>query len=178
MGKFHPKRHECPECGSKWTRKHWLERHISQMHGEKSIPCTVLGCEMKVSYNRLKRHMLDYHPEEDLEAGSTKYKPEFQCPNCPKIYHKRDSLRKHISGTHRTPYIRNKSYPCTFEGCDKVFKAPCLLNDHINMHNGDFKYECDHCEKKFFSRAQFGVHIKKYHKMTLKEARKLIEGLA
>lgn len=34
---------------------------------------------------------------------------------------------------------------------------------------GDFKYECNLCDKRFFSRAQYGVHIKKYHLISLRD---------
>lgn len=34
---------------------------------------------------------------------------------------------------------------------------------------GDFKYECGHCNRKFFSRAQYGIHLKKYHLISLKQ---------
>ncbi|GMR35934.1 hypothetical protein PMAYCL1PPCAC_06129, partial [Pristionchus mayeri] len=54
-----------------------------------------------------------------------------------------------------------KSYVCTEEGCEKVFKIPGALQDHVNGHTGIAAHECDHCDKNFTTRVYYARDLSK-----------------
>uniref|UniRef100_A0AC35G7M2 C2H2-type domain-containing protein n=1 Tax=Panagrolaimus sp. PS1159 TaxID=55785 RepID=A0AC35G7M2_9BILA len=115
---------------------------------------------------------MDFEYETVATAGDFK---GFQCQKCPKTFMFRRALIKHVSAVHEKrykKYERVKKFHCTFENCEKSFKAQTLLNDHLNMHNGNYAYKCDNCSQQFFARAQYAVHLTKYHNKSIKEISK------
>uniref|UniRef100_A0A183C6C8 C2H2-type domain-containing protein n=1 Tax=Globodera pallida TaxID=36090 RepID=A0A183C6C8_GLOPA len=40
-----------------------VRRHEGRVHGESALECTVFGCEVRVAYNRLARHIRDCHSD-------------------------------------------------------------------------------------------------------------------
>uniref|UniRef100_A0AC34GRM5 C2H2-type domain-containing protein n=1 Tax=Panagrolaimus sp. ES5 TaxID=591445 RepID=A0AC34GRM5_9BILA len=99
----------------------------------------------------------------------------FTCPKCSKTFMLRRSLIRHIASVHEKrykKYERAKKFECTFENCSKSFKCQTLLNDHLNMHNGNYVYKCDNCSQQFFARAQFAIHLTKYHNKSIKDISK------
>lgn len=61
--------------------------------------------------------------------------------------------------------FRPKKYPCTFDGCSKIFNRPSLLEEHIRSHTGDRPYPCTHtgCEAAFQRNWHLERHIKLAH---------------
>ncbi|GMT13895.1 hypothetical protein PFISCL1PPCAC_5192, partial [Pristionchus fissidentatus] len=93
------------------------------------------------------------------------------CGECEKVYANADSLRKHKARVHEKRYsetVREKRFACTEEGCDKRFKTPGALKDHVNGHKGEPGYECSHCEKSFATRASYARHLLRLHQISIK----------
>ncbi|VDP14401.1 unnamed protein product [Heligmosomoides polygyrus] len=66
-------------------------------------------------------------------------------------------------------YRRARKHVCDWEGCQKSFTTPGLLDDHINYHKGVTPYRCNACDRSFFARARFAVHLSKYHKTSIRD---------
>mmetsp|Transcript_54415 Transcript_54415/g.62347 ORF Transcript_54415/g.62347 Transcript_54415/m.62347 type:complete len:243 (-) Transcript_54415:793-1521(-) len=52
-----------------------------------------------------------------------------------------------------------KRYPCTFEGCGKVYTRLYSVKIHMNTHYNIRKYECDVCHKKFTLKQYLREHV-------------------
>lgn len=51
-----------------------------------------------------------------------------------------------------------RNYICTFEGCNKRFKAQGAYNHHLNTHSTEKKYKCPFCQKCFKTSVQLAGH--------------------
>uniref|UniRef100_A0A7E4VFU7 C2H2-type domain-containing protein n=1 Tax=Panagrellus redivivus TaxID=6233 RepID=A0A7E4VFU7_PANRE len=105
-------------------------------------------------------------------------KVKFTCTHCQKTCTNRIALRRHIGRVHAKTYKNHapkQQLPCTFQGCDRVFRCQALLNDHIYRHKGEFMYDCQSCKQKFVTRAQFGIHLRKFHNISIKDFEKANE---
>ncbi len=51
-----------------------------------------------------------------------------------------------------------KKYRCYFKDCNYSFLCLAELKRHIKRHSGKHKYDCDLCEKKFFSPKNLRKH--------------------
>jgi len=47
---------------------------------------------------------------------------------------------------------------CNFEGCDKSFTCNSRLQDHMNAHLGLRPFECNICQKNFYSKKLLSTH--------------------
>ncbi|PAV55875.1 hypothetical protein WR25_14915 [Diploscapter pachys] len=97
----------------------------------------------------------------------------FGCRRCQKFYATVQLLRRHNKRVHERVWTeskkREKKHICTWKECDKSFKTQGLLDDHMNWHKGLTPYECKKCKQSFFARAQFAVHLSKYHQSSIKQ---------
>lgn len=66
----HPTVHSCSVCGHMLKKKWELKKHMDKQHGEKSVRCSFPDCNMPVAYNRLKRHILTYHTNEEASTSN------------------------------------------------------------------------------------------------------------
>ncbi|XP_073845574.1 uncharacterized protein isoform X2 [Musca autumnalis] len=142
--------HICDVCGTKLSNKDALERH---MFKHKDIPrptitCNICGLKM-LDPKYMKRHIATQHPEDG--------KKEFACHLCPKVSPTLKSLKRHIVFKHETGY----DFKCSI--CDKAFKKPSTLKEHMAAHMGTALYTCPHCPKTFNSNANMHHHRKKAH---------------
>ncbi|VDN28959.1 unnamed protein product [Gongylonema pulchrum] len=99
---------------------------------------------------------------------------EYSCQKCDKIFGSMHNARRHWNRVHLKCYTerkRSKKLTCKFEDCAQRF--PCLskLQDHLSSaHSEDALIECETCAKKFRTRAQFAVHLRRYHLVSIKDA--------
>ena len=61
----------------------------------------------------------------------------------------------------------DKKFPCTYQGCNRIYKTKGNLKTHLRIHNGDFSYRCEYdgCEKSFVSSYSYKIH----HRIHTKE---------
>ncbi|KAF8934602.1 hypothetical protein BGZ58_005606 [Dissophora ornata] len=52
------------------------------------------------------------------------------------------------------------SYPCTFEGCDKVFARLYNLKSHSRTHTNERPFVCNHCQLAFSRNHDLKRHVK------------------
>jgi len=57
----HPTLKKCSVCDYQNRLAFQVKRHEKQVHGESAIPCTIPGCSMLFTFNKLKRHIKEKH---------------------------------------------------------------------------------------------------------------------
>lgn len=58
----------------------------------------------------------------------------------------------------RNVHSDDRPYVCTFEGCNKRFKAQAAYNHHLNTHSEEKKFNCPFCDKSFKTSVQLAGH--------------------
>lgn len=55
---------------------------------------------------------------------------------------------------------RPKNYVCDFEGCDKAYSRPALLEQHRRSHTGERPFKCPYngCDKSFLRKSHLMAH--------------------
>jgi len=158
-----------PGCTYAHSRRSYISRHQMQAHcGENSVACSVAGCQVVVPYVQLASHMREEHGEEE-NCG------DYECSHCGTKKPTRDQLRKHLYNCHgngKKQISREKVYQCGREGCDKQFSTAGALEDHQNKHQDTRPYECGRCSRNYHSRADYAVHLRKYHATSIRDVEK------
>ena len=148
----------CDQCGKIVHGKQALRKHMMEHAGiEKSkFPCKECGAELN-SRNSLRRHMASFHHD-----GTTIY----VCSVCGKVASSENALLTHKKHVHE----EERKHKCTY--CDKAFKRPKVLREHIATHTGQDLYQCPHCPQTFKVSANMHHHRKKIHPKEWDEGRK------
>ncbi|CAI4220857.1 unnamed protein product [Auanema sp. JU1783] len=96
---------------------------------------------------------------------------EYICCACGKKFSRRRYLTKHLNRIHYDGKEKRtvKMYECKYPGCSKMFRAPCLAEDHMNIHLDLTPFQCESCNMSFKGRARFAVHLKKYHQSSIRD---------
>lgn len=148
----------CDQCGKTIHGLQALKRHLMEHAGieRPKYPCDMCGLELK-STNGLKRHKEAFHND-----GSTIY----VCGVCGKVATSEHALWNHKKLVH----VDERKFKCTY--CDKAFKRPNTLREHIATHTGQDLYQCPHCPQTFKVSANMHHHRKKVHPVEWEEGRK------
>ncbi len=183
--------HQCSNCSQTFWKKGSCEKHEVKCtrgrRGKKGV-CSQCGAHFE-SAEGLIVHEKWVHSNE-----------LFHCPECPKIFKNPLRLSRHREDVHRDPEkstmvmcdkcplgFRNTRYlnrhkldvhpkqlfPCTFGGCDKVFKRKFTMEQHLNIHLNIKPLSCDYCEFACRQRNSMDVHMRTHHKDKYVERPKL-----
>ncbi|XP_059226433.1 zinc finger protein 37 isoform X29 [Stomoxys calcitrans] len=169
---------ECPECKKKYPTKKNLKHHKRNMHTpEKYYVCDKCGKQFSNS-TRLNYHGRHDHPESGPQ----------QCSFCLKWYSSTSALTEHIRNVHsntcseyrcrtcgflsttaralrqheRYNHEMERKYKCTM--CDKSFRRPQDLKEHLATHTGKSLYACAYCDAQFKSNSNLHHHRRRFHK--------------
>lgn len=88
--------------------------------------------------------------------STTKHFPCF-VEGCGKSFKTTQCLRQH---NHRV--LTAKLHKCDWNGCEKQFGLPVELAIHQRRH-GDETFECDECDKRFFTSIALSEHQRQSH---------------
>lgn len=148
----------CDQCGKIVHGKPALKKHMMEHAGieKPKFPCKECGAELN-SRNSLRRHMASFHHD-----GTTIY----VCSICGKVAATENALLTHKKHVHE----EERKHKCTY--CDKAFKRPKVLREHIATHTGQDLYQCPHCPQTFKVSANMHHHRKKMHPKEWEEGRK------
>ncbi|XP_023037815.1 transcription factor grauzone [Drosophila willistoni] len=148
----------CEICGKSIRGREALARHMEEHAGapQKVIKCDLCDSILTNKYG-LARHIKMMHTEENLQP--------MQCEYCLKISPSLQSHQHHIKYTHKTA----RTHQCPM--CEKAFKRPNELKEHMTTHTGEVLYTCPHCTQTFNSNANMHAHRKKMHRKEWEENR-------
>ncbi|XP_060658989.1 transcription factor grauzone [Drosophila nasuta] len=140
----------CDVCGKSVRGREALVRHMEEHTGvpQKVIKCDLCESTLTTKYG-LARHIKMMHTAENLQP--------IQCEYCLKVSPSLQAHQHHIKYTHNTA----RSHQCPM--CEKAFKRPNELREHMTTHTGEVLYTCPHCPKTFNSNANMHAHRKKMH---------------
>lgn len=147
----------CDQCGKTIHGVYALKMHLLEHAGieKPKWPCDQCNAQLN-SHSSLKRHKLITHHD-----GSTVY----ICSECGKIFTSENALRSHK----RIVHLIQRKFKCNI--CEKAFKFPKILREHMASHTGVDLYQCPHCPKTFKVSANMHHHRKKAHPKEWAEAR-------
>ncbi|XP_072943185.1 uncharacterized protein [Epargyreus clarus] len=139
----HYSNYVCETCGLGFVDKGRFVMH-QQRHEEGDYPCEVCGKVFKASYNR------DLHIDRVHKKRGRVY-----CPKCDVMLMSYPQKLKHLVEVHGEAPM---SFPCTM--CEKVFDTRRMLTIHKRKdHLKDYRYECQICGQKFFTRFALTNHM-------------------
>lgn len=138
--------------GYKALEKHLLENHAVESglpveEEEGMVEEALKKCDMDITaYRKAGRNNADIYQDE---------KGNYHCPSCPKTHSDLRALRTHIR------IHVNMKLECSI--CNKTFKNPTLLKQHVQRHRKNAVYTCDSCSKKFLTLQKLNKHRKVHH---------------
>ncbi|CAH2089994.1 unnamed protein product [Euphydryas editha] len=132
----------CTSCGSKFTSKGLLKRHIETFHStrERKFTCETCGSSF-FRKNDIISH-LRVHTDE---------RP-YVCLYCSKRFRQVASRNRH-----QIVHTGEKPFSCNI--CNKKFAHKSLVKKHQSVHSDERNYACHLCSKSFKSRTALNVHI-------------------
>jgi KRAB domain-containing zinc finger protein len=140
----------CPDCGKILKGNNHLNFHIKTKH----LKLTKYSCDLCdfKSYGKyeIRSHIIIHHLPLEMRK-------EFKCDLCPSVLTTAMSLKTHK--THKHSGLR--PFSCF---CGKSYALRETLKSHIrNVHNGERKYKCPHCNKGFNSNPRLNDHVNNTH---------------
>ncbi|KAH8390348.1 hypothetical protein KR200_006125 [Drosophila serrata] len=148
----------CDVCGKSIRGREALARHMEEHTGVPLAPISCHLCDSKLTTKYgLARHIKMMHTAENLQP--------MQCEHCLKISPSLQAHQHHITYTHNTA----RTHQCPM--CEKAFKRPNELKEHMTTHTGEVLYTCPHCPQTFNSNANMHAHRKKVHRKEWEENR-------
>ncbi|XP_059056474.1 zinc finger protein 260-like [Achroia grisella] len=133
----------CETCGLGFVDKARFVMH-QQRHDVGDFPCETCGKIFKAQYNR------DLHIDRVHNKRGRVY-----CPKCDMKLMSYPQKLKHLVEVHGEEPL---SFPCSM--CDKVCDTRRTLTIHRRKdHLKDYRYECQCCGQKFFTRFALNNHM-------------------
>ena len=140
--------YHCEECDK--HLKFGVDFHLKKQHSEAHKATKINICDLCGRNCRTKRH---------LELHMKSHEQKF-CDMCDYQCESRQTLLKHISRKHPDPTKEKEQYPCHI--CGKVFLTSTYLKDHIAIH-GDAIHKCNQCDRSFKTPKNLKNHIIRDH---------------
>ncbi|ODO05504.1 hypothetical protein I350_04555 [Cryptococcus amylolentus CBS 6273] len=117
---------------------------------QKRFKCTHEGCEKAYTKpSRLAEHEMTHRGERP-----------YKCVQCDQAYSREDHLKAHAR-THLK--VEVKPFPCTEQGCTQSFWTPSKLKRHLEVHDKERTYKCDHCDAMFNKHILLREHVVVVH---------------
>ncbi|GBP10174.1 Gastrula zinc finger protein XlCGF26.1 [Eumeta japonica] len=133
----------CETCGLGFLDQSRLSMHIIK-HEDKNFPCEVCGKIFKTEAYK------DLHVDRVHNKIGRIY-----CPKCDVRLMTYPQKLKHLVEVHGEQPL---CFPCT--SCERVFDSRRTLTIHLRRdHLKDYRYECQYCGQRFFTRFSLRNHM-------------------
>ena len=139
--KIGEKTFDCGDCGTRFSLKRNLERHMQVHSGEKPFACDICG-KTCIRQGALTTHMRVHTGE----------KP-FGCDVCGKRFTQQGNLKTHMR-------VHTGEKPVGCDVCGKRFTQQGYLNTHMKVHTGEKPFVCDYCGTRFSLKNNFERHMR------------------
>ncbi|KAI4463067.1 zinc finger and scan domain-containing [Holotrichia oblita] len=136
----------CETCGLRCSAKSVLVEHIRVHTGERPFKCEACGKGFA------QKSTLTVH----IRCVHETAKP-FVCEICGKTFAVNGSLTKHMR-VHTNPV--EKTIPCSYEGCNKMFNTERAASKHRLRHTADKRHKCTLCDKTFLDTPGLKRHMR------------------
>ena len=121
---------------------------------QRKIKCAVPNChyESKMGINCLIKHCEDIHHWGVYKCTKNK--------NCLFESYCHQSLQSHIAQFHKERKVRGRGLKvCSKEGCSASFFRSLNLKLHEDIHNNTLRFECSYCQYRTGSTTKFSDHL-------------------
>ncbi|XP_037824409.1 zinc finger protein 69 homolog [Lucilia sericata] len=144
----------CDKCGKTFRNKCRLKFHHRHDHSNEPKPEKIpeqcpLCNKWYSSKGSVSEHIKNMHTDNDVEH---------RCPTCGFISTTAKALKKHILYNHDVV----RRHKCNL--CEKAFKRPQDIKEHMATHTGEPLYTCVNCGKTFKSKANMFHHRRRFHR--------------
>lgn len=178
------KKFTCPICSKDYLSDYFLKQHVTKHINQKlhCEPCgTIFGNKFSLEEHEKYAHLL-YHSdykscktcgrcfttESKLRQHEKQHKNKL-CPLCNKVFKTQAFFNTHMQ--RHSPKLAElmKKYEQSCSFCEKVCSNDNQLSIHVNKVHLQIKpYNCDMCEKQYYSEYNLRYH-KKIHSRRSKE---------
>ncbi|VDN02229.1 unnamed protein product [Thelazia callipaeda] len=151
------------------------ETNYSVLHGEVEFNQV---CQRKVDYsdkgesgNSLASIKTQKTEQKDtmISFASTE-SGKYSCPECKKAFQCVKQSRQHWNRTHREKRSKLKTHGCEVSEYAKRLLGHSELQGYVSAaYNQQTSYTCSTCIKEFSSRAQFAIHLQRYHLVSIRD---------
>uniref|UniRef100_A0A1I8P3S6 C2H2-type domain-containing protein n=1 Tax=Stomoxys calcitrans TaxID=35570 RepID=A0A1I8P3S6_STOCA len=137
-----------------------IDRHIRYHNAPHQLKCEAC-CKSYGSEKQLKVHKRQVHTSKggDKNAKSKdikKLEGKYRCCKCSKGFASEKHLHVHNQNVHKP-----KNLECNL--CEKSFRRPASLRDHLAGHRGEKMHACFFCPKAYTWRHHCCQHMRKSH---------------
>lgn len=133
---------ECVQCTMTFGRRHFLAKHLQNVHNMDIL--SIAQQEVACLVSNAVQPVLELQVETVPAASSPKPPAEatYRCYVCRKMFSQRYNLRRHMRSQHGEA-------PNMCQYCGKTFKRTSGLQTHELTHSGERPHQCSMCGRCF-----------------------------
>lgn len=158
----------CSQCGSRWSRRYYLERHQPRCGRTTRRKVTFSdhkcpSCDKYfINKSTFTKHVTHFHDfiVPSIKSMLRNTREIISCDHCSQVFRKKSNLTKHMK-IHNAQLDENKLISLEIcKHCQLTFASRNALGKHLKHKHADksLHWQCDICEKIFSNRKNHLQH--------------------